>query len=97
MRIIAKRTLREFWERHPSAERPLRDWYGTVSKLDWDTPARVKEQFPNASILPNYRVVFRIKGNEYRLVVRIFYPGRHVYIRFVGTHAEYNRIDAEKV
>ncbi|MDE2817457.1 MAG: type II toxin-antitoxin system HigB family toxin [Chloroflexota bacterium] len=97
MRIIAKRTLREFWERHSNAEGPLRAWYDRVKKQDWDTPARVKEHFPDASILPNYRVVFRIKHNDYRLVVRVFYPGRAVYIRFVGTHAEYNRIHAEEV
>ena len=97
MRIIAKRTLREFWERHASAEGPLRDWHKRVEKLDLDTPARVKEHFPDASILPNYRVVFRIKHNDYRLVVKVFYPGRVMYIRFIGTHAEYDRIDAKEV
>ena len=97
MRIVAKRTLREFWERHSNAADPLRDWHKTVKKLDWDTPARVMEHFPDASILPNYRLVFRIKHNDYRLVVRVFYPGRVVYIRFVGTHAEYDRINAEEV
>ena len=97
MRIIAKRTLREFWERHSNAEGPLRAWHDRAKQENWETPAQVMELYPLASILPDDRVVFRIKGNEYRLVVRVFYPGRIVYIRFAGTHAEYDRIDAEKV
>ena len=97
MRIFSKRTLREYWERYPLAAGPLRAWYDWVKKQDWDTPESVKRQFPRASVLPDNRVVFRIKGNDYRLVVRIFYPGREVYIRFVGTHADYNRINAQEV
>ena len=97
MRIIAKRTLREFWEGHPDAEEPLLAWYREVEQADWDTPAKVKEKYRNASIVGNNRVVFNIKGNDYRLVVRINYPYRVVYIRFVGTHAEYDRIDVEEV
>ena len=97
MRIIAKRTLREFWERHADAKQQLEDWYREVSSADWNTPAAVRSQYPRASIIGNYRVVFRIKGNDYRLVVKIFYPGRVVYIRFIGTHAEYDRINAEEV
>jgi mRNA interferase HigB len=97
VRIIAKRTLSEFWERYASAEGPLRDWHYKLRKLDLDTPAQIKEHFPDASILPNNRVVFSIKHNDYRLVVRVFYPGSVVYVRFVGTHAEYDRINAEEV
>lgn len=97
MRIFSKRTLREYWERHPLAAGPLRAWYNWVKKQDWGTPDSVKRQFRRASILSDDRVVFRIKGDDYRLVVRIFYPGREVYIRFVGTHAEYDRIDAQEV
>ena len=97
MRIIAKRALREFWERHADSRQPLADWYQEVNSADWNTPTAVRRQFPRASIVGNDRVVFRIKGNEYRLVVRIFYPARIVYIRFIGAHAEYDRINAEEV
>ncbi len=97
MRIIAKKALREFWELHPDAEDPLLAWYREVEQEDWDTPAKVKEKYRSASIVGDNRVVFNIKGNTYRLVVRINYPFRVVYIRFVGTHAEYDRIDVEEV
>jgi mRNA interferase HigB len=97
MRIIAKRTLREFWERHRDAEEPLLAWYREVEHEEWDTPAKVKEKYRNASIVANSRVVFNIKGNSYRLVVRVNYRARIVLIRFVGTHAEYDRIDVEEV
>ena len=97
MRIISRKTLREYWERHPESEQPLLAWYQEVRQADWSTPARVIERFPNASILGDDRVVFRIRGGNYRIVVRIFYPARCVYIRFVGTHREYDRINAEEV
>ena len=97
MRIISRKALREFWERHPESEQFLQAWHKEVQQADWATPAHITERFPNASILANNRVVFRIRGNAFRVVVEIFYQGRMVYIRFVGTHAEYNRIDAEKV
>ncbi len=97
MRIIAKKTLREFWELHPDAKEPLLAWYREVQQEDWDRPAKVKEKYRSASIVGDNRVVFNIKGNDYRLVVKINYPYRIVYIRFVGTHAEYDRIDVEEV
>ena len=75
----------------------MRVWHNRAKKENGETPAQVTELYPLASILPNDRVVFRIKGNEHRLVVRVFYPGRIVYIRFVGTHAKYDRINAEEV
>ena len=75
----------------------MRAWHREVGQADWEAPAQVRDRFPSASIVGNSRVVFRIKGNAYRLVVEVFYPGRRVYIRFVGTHAEYDRIDAEEV
>lgn len=96
MRIIAKRTLREFSERHPDAEEPLLAWYREVEQEDWDTPAKVKAKYRNASIVGDNRVVFNIKGNDYRVVVKINYPFRIVYIRFVGTHAAYDRINVEE-
>ena len=97
MRIYSKNTLRAFWERHTESEQALRAWYREVEQADWATPAQVRERFLNASIVGNNRVVFRIRGNNYRLVVEIFYPGRKVFVRFIGTHAEYDRINAEDV
>ena len=97
MRIISKRALREFWVRHPDTEQPLLAWYREVTQADWDTPARLKEMYGSASIVGGNRVVFNIKGNDYRLVVKINYPYRVVYIRFVGTHAEYDAVNVEEV
>lgn len=97
MRIIAKKTLREFWQRHPNAEEPLLAWYREMEKADWDTPATLKEMYGNASIVGVNRVICNIKANSYRLVVKINYRYRVVYIRFVGTHAEYDTVDVEKV
>ena len=97
MRIIAKKTLREFWEHHSDAEEPLLAWYREVKQADWDTPARLKEMYGSASIVGDNRVIFNIKGNDYRLVVKINYPYRVVYIRFVGTHADYDAVDVEEV
>lgn len=97
MRVIAKKRLREFWERHPAAREPLLAWFREVEQEDWGTPAAVKAKYSNASILGGDRVVFNVKGNAYRLVVRIKYAYRIVYIRFVGTHAEYDSVDAREV
>ena len=94
MRIIALSQLREFWERHPQAEIPLRTWYAETSRATWQSPADVKRAHRHASFLANNRVVFNIKGNDYRLVVAFHYNRGLAYIRFVGTHAEYDRIDA---
>jgi mRNA interferase HigB len=96
MRIIAKRTLREFWLRHPEAEEALLAWYREVEKEDWLKPSQVKDKYRSASFVRD-RVVFNIKGNDYRLVVKINYPYRIVYVRFVGTHEEYDEIDVEEV
>ncbi len=97
MRIISKKRLREFYERYEDAEQSLLSWCREVEKEDWDTPAEVKEKYRSASILRDNRVVFNIKGTKYRLVVKIKYEHRVVYIRFVGTHAQYDAIDAEEV
>ena len=97
MRIIALRTLREFWERHPQAETPLRSWYAEASRANWKTPADIKAAHRNASFLPNGRVVFNIKGNDYRLVVAVRFAAGRMFVRFVGTHAEYDRIDATSI
>src|ERR1019366_2081002 len=97
MRIIAKDTLRDFWGLFPDAEESLLAWYREVEKEDWDTPAKVKAKYRNASIVGDNRVVFNIKGNDYRLVVKINYEYRVVYVRFVGTHANYDKINVEEV
>lgn len=97
MRVIAKSTLQAFWRRQPDAEGPLLAWFREVEKEDWDSPARLKEKYRSASILRDNRVVFNIKGNDFRLVVKINYPYRVIYVRFVGTHTEYDKIDVEEV
>src|SRR3954453_3210300 len=99
MRIIARRTLREFWERpgRGDAEQPLKAWFREVEHADWTKPADVKKAFRSASIVGNGRVVFNIAGNKYRLVVRVNYPYRIVYVRFIGTHGAYDDIDETEV
>ena len=99
MRIIARRTIRQFWEKRPyrDAEQPLKAWFREVERADWATPAEVKAAFRSASIVGNNRVVLNVAGNKYRLVVRINYPYRVCYIRFIGTHAQYDEIDVEEV
>jgi mRNA interferase HigB len=96
MRIIAKKALREFWLLNPDAEEPLLAWYREVEKEDWTKPSEVKDKYRSVSFVGD-RVVFNIKGNNYRLVVKINYPYRVVYVRFVGTHKEYDEIDVEEV
>jgi mRNA interferase HigB len=96
MRIIAKSTLRKFWARYPDAEGPLLAWYRETEKEDWDSPAKVKQKYRSASFVGD-RVVFNVKGNTYRLVVRIHYAYRIVLIRFVGTHRQYDAIDVKEV
>ncbi len=97
MRIITRRSLRKFWERHPDAEKPLRAWFIDTKHADWKTPSDIKRIYQNASILSNNRVVFNIKGNKYRLIVSVHYNTGIVYIRFIGTHAEYDKIDATTI
>lgn len=97
MRIISKRVLREFWETHSDAQQALQAWFADVKQADWQSPAEVKAIYRNASIVANNRVVFNIKGSKYRLVVAVNYEYRLVYIRFVGTHADYDKIDVTTV
>ncbi|MCS6883360.1 MAG: type II toxin-antitoxin system HigB family toxin [Oscillochloridaceae bacterium] len=97
MRIIAKKILREFWERHADAEQALKAWYYDVKHADWKTPGDIRKTYATASILANNRVVFNIRGNNYRLVVAVNYDFGIVCIGFVGTHQEYDQIDAERV
>jgi mRNA interferase HigB len=98
MRIIALSTLKAFWENnqaHEDAKEPVLAWYRQTAQADWDNPAALKADFGNASILKDGRAVFNIAGNKYRLVVWINYAYRVVYIRFIGTRAEYDRIDVQ--
>lgn len=97
MRIIAVSHLRTFWIANPDAEQPLKSWVDEVKKADWGRPADIKGQYRSASILKNRRVVFNIKGNDYRLVVSVAYRFQAVYVKFIGTHADYDEIDAETV
>ena len=97
MRIITRKALKEFWERYPDAEQPLKAWFKFAHKADWKTPAEVKADYGNASILEDHRVCFNIAGNKYRLIVKMNYPYRIGYIRFVGTHSDYDNIDVTRV
>ena len=99
MRIIAKGTLVTFWQasNRGDAEQPLKAWYAEAKAADWAEPADVKRQFGNTSIVKGNRVVFNIAGNKYRLVVKFNYHYRVGYIRFVGTHADYDRTDVETI
>jgi len=100
MRVIARSAIREFLDSDPSyadSKEALDAWYQHTLKADWSTPAGLKEQFRNASILQDGRAVFNIAGNKYRLVVWINYAYRVVYIRFIGTHEQYDEIDAQTI
>ncbi|HSE73839.1 MAG TPA: type II toxin-antitoxin system HigB family toxin [Dongiaceae bacterium] len=99
MRLISVSTLKEFWARPgcSDAEQPLRTWVKVVKSAQWSNPVEIKQVFRSADILPNGRVVFDIGGNKYRLVAAIHYRGRRVYVRFIGTHKEYDKIDATTV
>jgi mRNA interferase HigB len=97
MRIISRKRLVEFWQYHPDAEQPLRAWYAEAKKASWRSPTEIKSTYRNASILASNRVVFNIKGNDYRLIVIIEFKQNKIFIRFIGTHQEYDRIDATNV
>ena len=99
MRIISRKTLRVFWERpgRHDAEQPLKAWFREAAGADWASPGEVKASFGSASIVGNSRVVFNIGGNKYRLVVRVNYAYRIMYVRFICTHQEYDAIDVEEV
>jgi mRNA interferase HigB len=97
VRVISVKALKSFWQRHPDAESPLRAWYTEAKRANWSAPHAIKTAYRTASILPNDRVVFNIKGNTYRLVVAVKYEFQVVYIRFIGTHAEYDKIKAEEI
>lgn len=96
MQIIAKSRLRDFWERHPQARKPLSDWYRLVSAAKWSAPSDVKAMFGSSvDFVADNRIIFDISGNKFRLIVHVAYAYQRVLIKFVGTHADYDRIDAE--
>ena len=100
MRVIALSTLKTFWTETPEyidAKESTLSWYRHTANADWSSPAEVKEDFRNASILKDGRVVFNIAGNKYRLVVWINYAYRVVYVRFIGTHKQYDKIDVQSI
>ena len=97
MRVIAKKILRDFWQAHSDSEQQLKAWYQETSKAEWTGPKQIKSEYPSASFLADNRVVFNIKGNHYRLIVRINYDYQMVWIRFIGTHAEYDKINAKTI
>ncbi|MBU0674100.1 MAG: type II toxin-antitoxin system HigB family toxin [Proteobacteria bacterium] len=97
MRIISIKRLKEFWEIYPDSEDACQAWYAEAKAATWKNPAEIKERFGSASILKDSRVVFNICGNKYRLIVKINYSYSVIYIRFVGTHKEYDAIEAEVV
>ena len=97
LRIVAKKILREFWEIHPDCEQQLKTWYEETGKATWISPNDIKKDYPSASILKDNRVVFNIKGNHYRLIIKINYDYQMIWIRFIGTHKEYDNIDAQNI
>ncbi|MBS1545270.1 MAG: type II toxin-antitoxin system HigB family toxin [Bacteroidetes bacterium] len=97
MRVIAMKILRDFWTRHSDCEQQLKSWYREAERSEWRNSNEIKKEYPSASILGGNRVVFNIKGNRYRLIVKNNFHYQMVWIRFIGTHSEYDRIDATKI
>ena len=96
-RIFSKRTLKEYWETHPDTEQYLKTWFETAKNADWKSNHDIKNTYATASILKNNRVVFNIVGNKYRLIVKFNFEKHWAFIRFIGTHKEYDKIDAENI
>lgn len=97
MRVIAKKTLRDFWNKHEDCEQQLKAWFREAELAIWKNSIDIKKEYPVASVLADNRIVFNIKGNHYRLVVKINYDYKIVWIRFIGTHSQYDKIDANKI
>jgi len=98
MQVIAKRTLKLFWQTHPQSEGPLRAWHAAVTRADWKGPSDVKAAFgTTVDFVHDNRIVFDIGGNKYRLVVHVAYRSKRVLIKFVGTHGDYDKVDAGTV
>ncbi len=97
MRIISRKALRAFWEKHPDSRQALQAWHADVKHADWKSPADIRKVYRNASFVANNRVVFNVKGNKYRVIVAIQYKFQIVFIRFVGTHQDYDQVNAATV
>ena len=97
MRVLAKKVLREFWEKKSDSKEQLKTWYNETSKAKWTSPIDIKLEYPKASILKSGRIVFDICGNKYRLVVQINFLRQWVFIRFISTHQDYDKIDANNI
>lgn len=97
MHVVSLKTLRDFWQRHAASEQALRAWYREACEASWNSFAEIKARHRSADCLPGNCVVFDVKGNHYRIVVKIHYNAGRVFIRFVGTHAEYSKINAEEI
>lgn len=97
MNVISKKTLVQFYENHPQAKTPLEVWHADVRKAIWETPDQIKRDYASASFLRDNRVVFNIKGNNYRLIVHIDYKRKIVRVKFIGTHSEYDKINAQEI
>lgn len=97
VRVVARKTLKVFWEKHKDCEQQLKAWFDEALEANWSTPANIKSQYPSASFLADNRVVFNIKGNSYRLIVKLNYKYKIIWIRFIGTHSEYDKINASKI
>jgi mRNA interferase HigB len=97
LRIIAKKILQEFWEAHADCEQQLKSWFQESCRSEWKNPNEIKQEYTSASILNDNRVVFNIKGNKYRLIVKINFEYQMVWIRFIGTHSEYDKINAKEI
>ena len=96
-RIFSKSTLRDFWEKYNDSEQYLKTWHATAMNSNWQTPNDVKNTYVNASIFRNNRVVFNIKGNSYRLIAKFNFEKQWIFIRFIGTHKEYDKVDANTI
>ena len=97
MRVISRKTLREFWTKYNDCEQQLKSWHRETEKAEWKNPNELKLEYPSASILENERIVFNIKGNKYRLIVKMNFEYQVLWIKFLGTHAEYDKIDANNI
>jgi mRNA interferase HigB len=97
LRVIAKKILRDFWVKYPDCEQQLKSWYSETEDATWKNPNEIKRDYPSASILEDNRIVFNIRGNNYGLIIKINYHYQMIWIRFIGTHAQYDRIDATKI
>ncbi len=96
MRVVTKKKIVEYYLKHSTSKTALELWYKTTSKAEWDNLNELKQHFRTTDYVGNNRVVFNIKGNDFRLIAIIIYISKKVYVRWVGTHAEYDKIEAKK-